>query len=241
MLEVRYIYHFDNKPVNEYTLKNGRFQISILNLGAAITKIIVPNQHDKLENITLRYHDYKLYIDNKYNLGCLIDIDKFINNEDYVLNYYFDCEVLENALKFTYSKDDNYISVIYTLNDYELLIEYQNNLQVNLGHIIFFNLSGNVKENINNHLLKYNEKLVNLNEGIEYFSPLTNKEDRGKIFLVLPENGINLSIDILNPIVYYSLGKYFNQEFYINKRKLAKEHLGIGLLLNGNIRISFNR
>ena len=116
MLEIKYIYHLDeDKPVNEYTIRNGSYRLSVLNLGAQVTKIIVPNKDDKLENITLRYHDYKLYKNNEYNIGCLIDTDKFINGNDYFIDYYFNCEILENSLKFTYEEDDKYINIIFTL------------------------------------------------------------------------------------------------------------------------------
>ena len=232
MLEIKYIYHLDeDKPVNEYTIRNGSYRLSVLNLGAQVTKIIVPNKDDKLENITLRYHDYKLYKNNEYNIGCLIDTDKFINGNDYFIDYYFNCEILENSLKFTYEEDDKYINIIFTLNENELIIEYQNNLQLNLSHIMFFNLSGNLKEDVLKHQFHYNNELINFAQKIPSFSLLDNSEKQGILSLELLDNGINITVKLYQPLIYYSYGNYFNEQFFVNKGIVAKEYIGIGLLL----------
>ena len=38
MVEVKYIYTHQGKPVNEYTIRNGKFQVSMINLGRRLRK-----------------------------------------------------------------------------------------------------------------------------------------------------------------------------------------------------------
>ncbi len=233
MLEVRYIYEVAGEPVNEYTISNGRYQLSAINIGAAITKMIVPNQDDKLENITLRYYDYKDYKINRYNLGNLIDLNQFIKNEPCSLNYYFHCTFESNTLKFTYEEDDHYIFVKYSLLDNLVIIEYDTNLDIHLANVLFFNLSGNLKDNVLAHDIKINSLSVDLKEDIPFFKCYTSYQAYELLQLHLKDNGIHLNIDSSNRDIYVSFGKYFNEEFFINKKNLAQTYSGVGIVVCG--------
>ncbi|OOB76815.1 MAG: hypothetical protein BEN19_03885 [Epulopiscium sp. Nuni2H_MBin003] len=46
--------------------------LEVLNIGGAITKILVPDKNGKVENIVLAYQDYNDYIINKAYLGVII-------------------------------------------------------------------------------------------------------------------------------------------------------------------------
>ncbi|QVK17317.1 hypothetical protein KHQ81_10680 [Mycoplasmatota bacterium] len=233
MLEVRYIYNFNNKPVNEYTIKNGKYSLSVINIGATITKMIVPNKNDKLENIILRYYDYKDYKLNPYHLGCLIDTEKFTHLEPCGLNYYFECTFEDNTLIFTYRNNDDYIIVKYSLLNNMILIEYDTNFPINLSHVIFFNLSGNLKESILKHQLEIGSKTIDFKEDISYFRHFLNKDNETLLKLKFKDNGIGFNLDALNRDIYLSFGKYFNKEFFINKKNVARLYSGIGIVACG--------
>ncbi|HEY8365452.1 MAG TPA: hypothetical protein VIK84_07740 [Haloplasmataceae bacterium] len=225
MLKVRYIYDIDNQPINEYTLKNGRYQISALNLGATITKIIVPNKLNKLENITLRYHDYKLYQNNLNLLGCLINMNKFLNNEICVINDYFKCNVTENCLYFS---NEN-TCITYTLKENMLIISWESN-NIYLGQSLFFNFSGNVKDHILSHNVYINENKIDLHEEINFYKTPNIKNSNIDIKIQYPENGINVDIVTNNNDIYYTFGKHFNKMFKINKGILAEIYSGLGVI-----------
>ncbi len=235
MLEVRYIYDVNNKPVNEYTIKNGSYQLSVINLGATITKMIVPNENNKLENITLRYYDYKFYKENPYYLGCLIDVDKFIQKKPCCINYYFNCTILYHALIFTYKENNHYIIIKYSLEDNQVLIEYDTNLPINLSHVLFFNLSGNVKFDILNHDLKIGSKEIDLKQDISYFKHYNNDDEDELLHLSYKENEIKMKVFSFNRDIYLSFGKYFNKEFYINKKNIGEQFSGIGIVICGEL------
>jgi galactose mutarotase-like enzyme len=230
MLEVRYIFNVENRPVNEYTIKNGGYQISVLNLGAALTKIIVPNKDNKLENITLRYYDYKLYKTNPYYLGSLIDMKEIEQGKPDLLNYYFKCQVLENSLVFTYRDLGAYISVIYTLIDNFVIIEYDNNMKLELGQIIYFNLSGNIKTDILQHQLTVNNFVLNPKKAIESFYKFTCNQDT-EIVLSLNTNKIKCVVNLFTKALYYNFGKLFTESLYLNKKIPAQEYSAIGIAI----------
>lgn len=57
----------------EYTLNNDHgMSVSILNYGGIITKIMVPDQNGKTENVVLSYEDYADYEENSNFLGALV-------------------------------------------------------------------------------------------------------------------------------------------------------------------------
>jgi aldose 1-epimerase len=57
----------------EYTLTNDfGMSVSVLNYGAIITKIIVPDRNENLENVVLGYRDYTDYNQNPNFFGALI-------------------------------------------------------------------------------------------------------------------------------------------------------------------------
>lgn len=235
MVEIRYIYDFDNKPVNEYTIKNGKYQLSVINIGASITKIIVPNKYDKLENITLRYYDYKYYKKNEHLLGSLIDCHKFINKKEPGLNYYFLCEFENNSLVFTYKHKNDFIKVKYILEENYLLIKYDNNLGLQLGNILYLNLSGNLKSDVLNHMIFNGNNKIHLKEDNYYIV------DDGDISIDCKQNGVSLNIVNKKPI-YLSLCKKIDELFKVNKGIIVKTYSGIKVILvadNNCVRLNF--
>lgn len=64
---------YKNNDVIEYTMKNNAgIEISILNLGGIITRIITPDRDGNLENIVLAYKDYSDYFTNDSFYGAVI-------------------------------------------------------------------------------------------------------------------------------------------------------------------------
>ncbi len=238
MIEVRYIYDIDDKPINEYTIKNGKYQLSVINLGAAITKIIIPNHHNKLENITLRYHNYKEYKKNPLLLGALININKFFLQEDFLVNNYFNCEIENNQLIFSYINQLDYIIIKYTLLENSITIEYDNNLDIYLSQFIFFNLTGNLKGDILNHKLLANSSIIDLKENSFNFRKFCFNENE-QLTMRNEENGIEMCIKVNNQDVYISKGEHFLPEFLINKNKKAEINSGVGILVVGEINRQF--
>jgi galactose mutarotase-like enzyme len=234
LIEIRYIFDWDHKPVNEYTIKNGRYQISAINIGAAITKIIVPNKHDKLENITLRYFDYKDYKNNKFLLGSLIDYQKFIDHQNCQINNYFECVLDQNTIIFKYDIEDKYIKVKYSLLDNNILIEYDTNSDLLLSNVIYFNLTGNLKGDIKDHNLLIGNDVVDLLQDIENFKRFEVTNENELMLLNLEENGIKVALDSIERNISISNGKDFNKMFYINKKIEAVIYSGVGIVIGGN-------
>ena len=64
---------FEGKELVEYTMKNDNgIEVSILNLGGIITKILVPDKNGKFENVVLAYKDYGNYFTNDSYYGAVI-------------------------------------------------------------------------------------------------------------------------------------------------------------------------
>lgn len=62
-----------NKKWNLFTLKNDKgMEVEILDYGGIITKIMAPDKNGNLENIVLKYADYKTYERDSSFLGALI-------------------------------------------------------------------------------------------------------------------------------------------------------------------------
>ncbi|MFD1172308.1 aldose epimerase family protein [Oceanobacillus picturae] len=61
------------KAWKEYTLTNDHgMQVNVLNFGGIITKMLVPDKADNLENVVLGYADYKEYQSNPNYFGAII-------------------------------------------------------------------------------------------------------------------------------------------------------------------------
>ena len=64
---------FEGKELVEYTMKNDNgIEVSILNLGGIITKILVPDKNGNFENVVLAYEDYNNYFTNDSCYGAVI-------------------------------------------------------------------------------------------------------------------------------------------------------------------------
>lgn len=58
--------------LKEYTLSNGNIRIGILNLGATITSIKMPDREGRLKNIVAAFPRCEQYRENEYYLGCIV-------------------------------------------------------------------------------------------------------------------------------------------------------------------------
>ena len=64
---------FDGKKVESYRLKNSKgFEVNVLNYGAIITDILVPDKNGVIENVITKYKDINTYKDNPSYYGALI-------------------------------------------------------------------------------------------------------------------------------------------------------------------------
>ncbi|MGL5352185.1 MAG: aldose epimerase family protein [Clostridium sp.] len=73
MISNRIVGIYENKEVVEYNLKNSNgIEVSILNLGGIITRIITPDKDGNFENIVLSYKNKEDYFTNETYYGALI-------------------------------------------------------------------------------------------------------------------------------------------------------------------------
>ncbi|QKS70671.1 galactose mutarotase [Paenalkalicoccus suaedae] len=64
---------FDGKAVYEYELHNDSgMKVTALNYGATLTGIYTPDRHGEIENVLLKYDDYKKYEKNDGYIGSLV-------------------------------------------------------------------------------------------------------------------------------------------------------------------------
>ncbi|GGM33433.1 aldose 1-epimerase [Paraliobacillus quinghaiensis] len=67
------VLHVAGRQLKEYTLINANgMEVSCLNYGGVITKIMAPNSKGDFENVVLGYANYDEYIDNPHFFGALI-------------------------------------------------------------------------------------------------------------------------------------------------------------------------
>ncbi len=63
----------DGREVDQYTLTNASgSQVKIINYGAAVTSIIVPDRHGKYEDIVLGYDSLRGYLNDKSYFGAIV-------------------------------------------------------------------------------------------------------------------------------------------------------------------------
>ncbi|MBA4603582.1 aldose epimerase family protein [Thermoactinomyces mirandus] len=172
--------------------------VEILNYGGIITKILVPDQNGKRENVVLGYKNYRDYEVNPHFLGALIGrVAGRIKNSCFELDgkrYRLEkndgCHHLhsgsngfhhvlweanpfespgEIGLELSYLSRDGEngypgnvkVLVIYKLNnDNQLVIEYRatadQKTPIALTNHSYFNLTGNLKEPVHNHVVQMN-------------------------------------------------------------------------------------
>lgn len=184
------------RKVQVITLINDhKMEVELLSLGGIITKIIVPDQAGKLENVVLGYQDLETYAENPPFFGTIVgrtsgrihkgqvtinDVTyQFpVNNNTNSLhggNNGFNTKVwevhlIENeeavAVELSYTSPDGEegypgnlaTKVTYTLNNNnELNIRYEaisdKDTLVNLTNHTYFNLSGEAKSQILEHIM----------------------------------------------------------------------------------------
>jgi aldose 1-epimerase len=182
----------NNQKVKEFTLsnKNG-MEVSFLNYGCIITKIIVPDRDGNFENVVLGFNDVKEYEHNPHYFGAIIgrfagrikkgeislkghlySLKKNDGNnhlhggETGFHQVFWKWKIIDNGVLFTHESPDGdqgypgnlHINITYTLNDEnEFSICYQGISDqptlLNLTNHTYFNLSGNLKHNIKDHIL----------------------------------------------------------------------------------------
>ncbi len=73
MLTKRLFGEDNGKEIYEYTLKNANgIEVSCLNYGCAITRIITPDQRGNFENIVLGFQDFESYRNNVIYAGVIV-------------------------------------------------------------------------------------------------------------------------------------------------------------------------
>ncbi|ERJ12995.1 hypothetical protein [Haloplasma contractile] len=166
MIEVRYIYDYKGKKVNEYTISKGPIKISALNIGASITKLIVENRENKRENIMLRYLDYRLYKQNEYYFGCVFNFNSLdyskLNLDCDVSTEYYQCKFIQDGLVFMNESQDSV--VIYSIKKDTVIIEYDQHT-FPITTVLPLNLSGNCKELVGNHTICFDHDGENEQKG----------------------------------------------------------------------------
>ncbi|SES93665.1 aldose 1-epimerase [Oceanobacillus limi] len=191
-----------------FTLTNDQhMQVSILNYGGTITRLVVPDKHGKLENIVLGYKNILDYESNPYFFGTIIGrVAGRIPNSTFTIdksNYSLEANegvhhlhgastgfhrVTWNAepfqttnsvgVKLTHRSPDGEggypgnveVTVTYTLtNDNQFKINYDavsdQQTALTLTNHSYFNLSGDFKDTIHDHLVEIDsDHVVELDE-----------------------------------------------------------------------------
>ncbi len=62
----------DGRSILEYTLTRGPVKATIINVGACITSLIVPDRNGHPDDVVLGYEDYTMYLTNPCFFGCVI-------------------------------------------------------------------------------------------------------------------------------------------------------------------------
>jgi len=187
----------NGKSVYEYTLKNGKgIEISCLNYGCAITKMITPDRKGIYENIVLGFEDLATYKKNTIFAGIVVgrvagrikDAQFELEGKTYILdsndgknhlhggwkgfqNVVWDVDMVDNEQEaiviFSYTSLDGEngypgmlkMKVTYTLNNKDqFIVQYHGQSDkttlLNPTNHTYFNLSGNLKYDIAEHILK---------------------------------------------------------------------------------------
>lgn len=185
------------KNIYEYTMKNANgVEISCLNYGCTITKIMTPDQRGAYENIVLGFDTLEQYKKNSMFAGAIVgrvagriaDAQFELEGKGYTVtkndgvnhlhggseafhHVVWDAEIIEMAeettLSFSHTSLDGaggypgnlLMKVTYTLNNKnELIIAYQGQSDkttlCNPTNHTYFNLSGNLQDDISQHTLK---------------------------------------------------------------------------------------
>ncbi|WP_405097048.1 aldose epimerase family protein [Oceanobacillus sp. FSL H7-0719] len=194
----------------EYTLTNDNgIQVSLLNYGGILTKLVVPDREGKLENIVLGYQNFEDYEQDSNYFGAIIGrVAGRIENASFELdgktyqlktnegNHHlhggesafhqviWDAMSFQNddeaGVKLSHTGSDDAggypgradVTVTYTLNNKnELLLDYEATTTektiLTLTNHTYFNLTGNLKDTIENHQVSMNsEQFLELDEAL---------------------------------------------------------------------------
>jgi aldose 1-epimerase len=198
----------NGQQVISYTLKNDKnLEITCLNYGCVITKIVTPNREGNYENIALGFEKLEDYEKFSPYFGAVVGrvagrirgAQFELNGETYELeknengnhlhgglrgfsHVLWDADIIEKeneaGIQFSYLSPDGeegypgtvQVKITYTLNnDNEFSIHYQANSDkttlLNLTNHTYFNLSGNLKQDILHHELRIDSnQFLELNE-----------------------------------------------------------------------------
>ncbi|MGK7379633.1 aldose epimerase family protein [Planococcus sp. 1R117A] len=199
-VEQRLFGYKERRPVTLYTMRNAiGFEVSCMDWGCIITKIIAPDQRGNLENVVLGFDTLEEYGDNPHFLGAVagrfagrIKGGAFtLEGQDYKLaananghhlhggnqgfsHKLWKSELMRNeseaAIEFSYLSPDGEegypgnleLKVTYTIRDdaNDLIISYSavcdKTTLLNVTNHSYFNLSGDLKQDIFNHELTIN-------------------------------------------------------------------------------------
>lgn len=144
--------NIDDKNIDIITIKNKKIEIKLLNYGATLTEILVPDKEGKKENIILTYENISDYIENPPYFGATIGRTsgriangKFtLNNKDYFLNKNYDMNsghggkegFNKKIWKYKIIEDKNKITVIFNYFSRDMEENYPGNLEVYVKYIL---------------------------------------------------------------------------------------------------------
>ncbi|KEK22947.1 aldose epimerase family protein [Bacillus gaemokensis] len=248
----------DGNHVYAYTFTNhDGLEITCINYGCIITKVIMPDRYGNFENIVLGYEDMASYsVDSSY-LGAVVgrvagrikdakvelegttyDLDKNENGHHLhggvksFSHIIWDATMIKNkkelGVRFSYMSPAGeggypgnvHVTVTYTLNDKnEFCIQYDAETDqttlLNVTNHTYFNLSGNAKRNILNHMIKMNsDRFIELNE---QFLPTGNLVDvRGTAFDLREGRLIKDGIQSNNSQIK-RVGQGYDHSFVLNR------------------------
>ncbi|WP_070000359.1 aldose epimerase family protein [Cellulosilyticum sp. I15G10I2] len=66
------IYEYDNKKVREYVMSNDRIEVRVINIGASLRGIYVPDKNGKMENVVLAHQNVAEYLKGSPYFGSIV-------------------------------------------------------------------------------------------------------------------------------------------------------------------------
>ena len=124
------INHFENKKLKEIVIKTYQFEVRLINYGASIISICIPDKNNILENVVLNLSSAEEYLKNRSFLGATVG-----PTAGRIENGYY--ESGENKYYFEKNEGENHLHGGF--NGYDTLFwdfeikEYQNSIKVDFN------------------------------------------------------------------------------------------------------------
>ncbi|KAA6312920.1 Aldose 1-epimerase [termite gut metagenome] len=162
------LYHKENTIDLIRITNDSDAYVEIMNYGAIIISIVVPNRNGKLENVALRYEDYNNYLSNPHLLGATVGrVANRISHASFTLN----------GIVYNLDKNDGNNSIHGGFNGFHKKIY---NYYVENGKLILYTMSkegeggfpGNMKFSVSYSFSNNNELFIEYKASADKTTPI---------------------------------------------------------------------